>query len=268
VLAGVADPLLALTDANDLLVADSSIWERHWNVCFPNGRKQFAYSSIQAVAGLRAAYALSNDARYQTGADRIRRGLLRTADDGGPVALWRVGDEDCPLLASAPEEICAGCGPYDGSVIEIVNHGIVRPESALARGTLAGLQGALQMGNGSPGFLRNDDGTGTTNPSPWYDDQEWVVIDLRMAAAYAKVGAATNDPVLTANAETLLGWVTAQATANHGLIAELLSDGRWTSEDDVDRVRPGIDLGMEYQGAAPMCGFGPGAYILALEALR
>ena len=53
-----------------------------------------------------------------------------------------------------------------------------------ARGTLLGLQKALTMSNGSPGFLRNDDGYGSTNPYPWYDSQEWVVIDLRMAVAY------------------------------------------------------------------------------------
>jgi len=270
VLTGVADPLLALIDDdNDLLVRDSSIWERHWYDCFPNGRKQFSYSAIQAVAGLRAAAALSANPTYASAAERIRGGLLGPASDGGPVLFWETPSGDtCPLLASAPQEICTGCGPYDGAVIELINQGVVRPQSSLAVGTLLGLQQALHMANGSPGFLRNDDGNGTTNPFPWYDDQEWVVIDLRMAVAQARVAAATDDDTLHANAETLLAWVTAQARANHGLIAELLSDGTWTADDDADHVRPGQDLGREYQGAVPMCGFGPGAYILALEALR
>lgn len=266
VLAGVADPLVQTIDPNrDLLVPDSSIWERHWDECFPNGRKRFSYSSIFAVKGLRVAAELSGDSRYTEAADQLRRGLITVAEEGGPVVF---PTDECPLVASAPEETCEGCGPYDGSVIEIVNLDVIRPESALAKGTLLGLQEALLMENGSPGLLRNDDGTGTTNPYPWYDDQEWVVIDLRVAAAWAKVADATGDDVARQNAETLVGWITAQARANHDLIPELLSDGITTSQDDDDYVRPGTDLGSEFQGAVPMCGFGPGAYILALEALR
>jgi GH15 family glucan-1,4-alpha-glucosidase len=172
------------------------------------------------------------------------------------------------VLASSPEEVCAHCGPYDASVIELVNLGVVRPDSALAKGTLRGLMDNLAMDNGSPGFLRNDDGTGTSNPYPWYDDQEWVVIDLRMASAMAAMGDALGDPVLTANAETLVDWITAQARANADLIGELLSDGVYTAEDDHDHTHLGTDAGYEAQGSVPMCGFGPGAYILALEAVH
>jgi len=269
VLAGVADPLVNLIDPNDdLLVPDSSIWERHWFDCFPNGRKQFSYSSIQAVAGLRVASKLSGDPRYAEAAQTLRRGLLTPASDGGPVIFQAAGTGTCPLLASAPEETCEGCGPFDAAAIEVIDQAVVRPGSSLALGTLQGLQQALQMGNGSPGFRRSDDGTGSGNPYPWYDDQEWVVIDLRMAEAYAKVGQATGNLVLIDNGRTLLDWITMQAQANHGLIGELLSDGVYTPEDDADHVRPGIDLGMEYQGSVPMCGFGPGAYILALDAIR
>jgi GH15 family glucan-1,4-alpha-glucosidase len=265
-LSGIADPLVALIDPNrDLLVPDSSIWERHWETCFPNGRKHFSYSTIQAVAGLRHAADLTGDPTYATAADRLRSGLLRDGASGGPVFFET---DDCPAMASAPEELCEGCGPYDGSVIDAINHGVIRPQSSLAVGTATALRRHLQMPNGSPGFLRADDGTGTTNPYPWYDDQEWVVIDLRMAEAFAKIGEATANPRWSADAATLTDWVTANARANHDLIPELLSDGRYTSEDDNDLTRPGVDLGMEYQGAAPMCGFGPGAYILAVEAVH
>lgn len=264
VAAGVADPLVALIDGNrDLLVPDSSIWERHWDTCFPNGRKRFAYSSIQAAAGLRDFAQIHGDAAYEAAGARIRRGLLRDGEDGGPIA-W---EGDCPFVASAPEEICVGCGPYDASVIEIVNHGLVRPESAVAIGTARAMRGALAMPHW-PGFRRNDDGTGTTNPYPWYDDQEWVVIDLRMAEAYRRIGDATGDATFRDDADVIFGWVTAQARANHDLIPELLSDGTWTAEDDADRVRPGVDLGAEFQGAVPMAGFGPGAYLITAEVLR
>jgi GH15 family glucan-1,4-alpha-glucosidase len=150
---------------------------------------------------------------------------------------------------------------------EIIAQGVVRPQSALARGTLAALQDHLAMTGGSPGFKRNDDGTGSSNPYPWYDDQEWVVIDLRMAVAMHRVGAATGDTVLQDDAEALVDWVTALAEANHGLIPELLSDGVWQADDDADHWNVGHDGGSEFQGAVPMCGFGPGAYVLALEEL-
>lgn len=268
--AGAADPLVQLIDPNsDLLVADSSIWERHWYACFPNGRKQFTWSSIQAVAGLRAIGELTGDATYTEAADRIRGGLLRFAADGGPMATWTTDDgQSCAFLASAPEEICEGCGPYDGSAIDLVVQGLVRPESVAARGTLAALQEALLMDNGSPGFLRNDDGTGSTNPYPWYDDQEWVFIDTRMLLAYHRVGEATGDAVLLGNADTLAAWLVAQARANYDLLPELLSDGVYTYEDDYDRTRPGVDLGGEWQGAVPMVGFGAGSYVLVMEELR
>ncbi len=259
--AGVADPLLSLIQSNDLLTADSSIWERHWADCFPNGKKQFVWSSIQAAAGLKAA--ALDDVGYRDAADRLRSGLLRQKAEGGPVTVS--DDGLCPILASAPEEICSFCGPLDASGVEIINQGLIRPESALAEGTLFAL---MSLRAPSGGFKRNDDGSGSTNPYPWYDDQEWLFIDLRMAMAMQKVAKATEDATLASSAEALLAHVTAIGTVNHGLIPELLSDGVYTPDDDADRWSPGVDGGLEAQGAHPMVGFGAGAYVLALEAMR
>lgn len=259
--AGVADPLLSLIQPNDLLLPDSSIWERHWADCFPNGRKQFVWSSLQAAAGLQAA--ALDDVRYLDAAARLRSGLLRLKANGGPVTVSDNGH--CPVLASSPEEICTACGPLDASGVEIINQGLVRPESAIAEGTLLAL---THLRAPSGGFKRNDDGTGSTNPYPWYDDQEWLFIDLRMAMAMKTVAEATENSALADSAEALLGHVTAVGTANHGLIPELLSDGVYTPDDDADRWTPGVDGGGEAQGAHPMVGFGAGAYVLALEAMR
>jgi GH15 family glucan-1,4-alpha-glucosidase len=283
VLDGVADPLVAAIEADtDLLIADSSIWERHWEECFPNGRKQFAYSSIQAVAGLREAARLAADvggdderaATYSAAAERLRAGLLRYGDgsDGqttGPVFQWSTDDgQTCPVVASSPDEICEWCGPLDASVVELVNQGVVEAGSGLAAGTLMALADGLASPSGGPGLLRGDDGSGSSNPFPWYDDQEWVIIDLRMAGALAAVGRATGDATATANAEALLSWVTAVGSNNYGLIPELLSDGTYTSADDDDLFNPGVDNGGEAQGAMPMVGFGAGAYILAVQAVH
>lgn len=264
VLDGVATPLQQLIDpAYDLLVADSSIWERHWNNCFPNGRKHFSYSSLHAVNGLRRASAQSDIPEYDASATRLRDGLLK--NNGGPIFERTFDGQACPVLASAPEEICTYCGPYDASVIDAINLDVVRPESSVAKGTMRAVLEQLRMTNGSPGFRRADDGTGTSNPYPWYDDQEWVVIDLRMATAMARMGKATGNATLTQNARTLLNWITSQAKANHNLIGELLSDGVYTKEDDSDGFNIGSDGGSELQGSVPMCGFGPGAYLLAVH---
>lgn len=187
----------------------------------------------------------------------LRQGLLKVVGE--------TKDGTCPFLASAPEELCSGCGPLDASGVELINLGLVRPESALAKGTLWALED-LRMNNA--GYRRNDDGTGSSNPYPWYDDQEWIVIDLRMAMAMARVGAATHNQSLSDNANVLLGKVTGIALANDGLLPELLSDGHFSSEDDADHWNPGSDLGGESQGAMPMVGFGAGAYLLALYAMR
>jgi GH15 family glucan-1,4-alpha-glucosidase len=149
--------------------------------------------------------------------------------------------------------------------VEIINQGLIRPESALSLGSLSAWM-ALQAPSG--GFRRNDDGTGSSNPFPWYDDQEWVFIDLRMALAMKKVGDATGNATLQHNAEVLLTHVTELGTANYGLLPELVSDGTWTPEDDADHFGIGLDGGQESQGANPMAGFGAGAYILALQGMR
>jgi GH15 family glucan-1,4-alpha-glucosidase len=115
----------------------------------------------------------------------------------------------------------------------------------------------------SAGLLRSDDGTGTTNPYPWYDDQEWVFADLTMARGL--LAAQDHLDGARPRALQLLSRVTRVGEVNGGLIPELLSDGVYTSEDDVDNVRLGSDPGSEAQGATPMVGFGAGLYILALH---
>lgn len=65
-------------------------------------------------------------------------------------------------------------------------------------------------------------------------------VDLRIASASYRLGERER-------ADRLVDWITAQSAANHALIAELYD------EESAD-----------YAGAIPMCGFGPGAYLLTL----
>jgi hypothetical protein len=241
--AGVVEPLLAMVQSNGLLSADSSIWERHWEECFPNGRKQFTWSTIQAIAGLNAAGFSAE-----------------TFSLAAPVTM----DGLCQALASSPEEICPYCGPWDASVVSAINWGVVAPDSELAIGTLAALE---RLRAPSGGYKRSDDGSGSSNPYPWYDDQEWIFIDLLLAEAMQKVGEAQGNPMLQENSRSLLDHVTAVGTVNAGILPELLSDGIYSSEDDADGFNLGQDGGQEAQGAWPMIGFGAGAYILALHEL-
>jgi MYXO-CTERM domain-containing protein len=117
-------------------------------------------------------------------------------------------------------------------VVEAINWGLVPGTGAIAGATLDSFITHLQPPSGR-GFFRNDDGG-------WYDQQEWVFIDLRAANAFRLAGR-------SAVADDLLLWATDQASLNQDLIAELHEA---TTAD--------------YEGAAPMVGFGAGAYLIAL----
>ena len=73
-----------------------------------------------------------------------------------------------------------------------------------------------------------------------YDSAEWVFVDMRVGRMMEASGQAQ------ASAD-LLAWNVAQASDNFGILSELH-----------DRVTA------DYAGAAPMVGFGAGAYVLSL----
>lgn len=236
----VADVLVSLIDTHDLLKPDSSIWERHLNAAqnTPDGRKQYAYSAINAANGLarmsKLAMLAGDPAKASEWADassRLRDSIAKnlTMSDGSIAASWE-------QLNNGGVDWCA-----DGSVVEAFNFGLFDPTGPTATSTLGFLDRELRAWpTRSPGFLRCVDGRHYSNGN-WYDMQEWVMIDLRTASAYAKAGRADD-------AKLLIDWVTVNAAANGNLIPELL-DANTSS----------------YQGAVPMVGFGAGAYVLACE---
>ncbi|RMH58217.1 MAG: glycoside hydrolase family 15 protein [Candidatus Hydrogenedentota bacterium] len=221
----VADVLLDLIDPElDILRPGSGPWERHLKKRGVNGARRFSYSSATAYRGLRGAEDLARRAgrlekarRYAAAARRLRWGFRKHFLDSK--GFVRGSYEDTVLPKSV-----------DASAVEAVNFSVV--DDSTARKTLEAFDRYLKMPY-TIGYRRNNDGSD-------YDEQEWVVVDLRIAAALAKLGE-------TERSERLLRWVTRQAAANHLLIAELYS-----SEN------------ASYAGAVPMCGFGPGAYISAL----
>jgi GH15 family glucan-1,4-alpha-glucosidase len=238
----VANLLLEVVNpANGLVHTDSSIWERHWarygQGAEPETRKHFTYTTLCAIAGLRAAAGLATrlgepelPARYRAGADALQAALLERL----VVTPAELGQ---PMLAGNLEELGPTVRYVDQAVVEAINFGVLDGRRDVADGTLAAFDRWLAVGPHSPGYIRNDDGT-------TYDRQEWVMIDLRTAAALARHGDATR-------AKRIVEWVVDQARLNHWLIPELY-----------DRATG------DYQANTPMTGFGPGAFVLAVRAME
>ena len=226
-LEGLIDP------ATGLVVPDSSIWEHHWL----GKERSWAYTSITAARGLCEASAFAEhlgDAasaeRFAVAGQTIRDGILAHLQD------------DDRVLAATLEELPVG-GYYDGAVLEALGMGLLDPAGAVGPATLDAIVTQLQTVDG-PGLARNDDAWDAHDLSPWgsdYDSDEWVMIDLRAAVAARLAGR-------TELSDALIEWVRAQSAANYLAIGE--------TYDPVSG---------DYTNNAPMVGFGPGAWILALH---
>ena len=218
----IAGALVRLVDPETGLVrADSSIWEVHWN----GQEKRFAYTSVLAVRGLCDAARLADRVGDEDSAATWRT-TARSLHD----AIRRHLVTPRGLLAANLEELRAGGGYLDAAVVEAFNLGVIPMDDPIATTTLDLLLAGLAVPSGH-GYARNDDGG-------WYDRQEWVVVDLRIARALRALGRVDE-------ADALVDWVVAQSAANGYLVAELYERDR-----------------ADYEGAIPMMGFGAGAYVL------
>lgn len=204
---------------------ESGPWERHVIDNGYNGARRFSYTSATAYQGLRSAACLAR----MLGQDARNQGYARAADElkVGFVEQF-VHPDGGYIKGLQEEEDVTKC--LDAGAVEGINFGLV--DAATATRTFEIFDRHLKRPY-TPGYSRNDDGSD-------YDVAEWVVIDLRTASAFARVG-------MKDRYETLVDWVTKQSAMNHNIIAELYS----------------VE-GADYEGAIPMCGFGPGAYITAL----
>ncbi|MFH1463255.1 MAG: hypothetical protein ABIO70_02610 [Pseudomonadota bacterium] len=209
-----------------LLPADSSIWERHWN----GHQKHFTYSSVWAVAGLRAAQDLwtlwTGDERPHHDIYRMRATEIRDA----ACAWLRDGDG---ALSGNLEELTQGWGYDDLAAVDAFSNGALDAAGATAAASFTRWEEHLAVPSGH-GFKRNDDGD-------TYDEQEWVMVDLRLAEAYRRA-------CRPGDAQALEDWITQQALQNHWTIPELMHP----------------ETG-DYEGPAPMMGFGAGLYVLAMH---
>jgi MYXO-CTERM domain-containing protein len=220
----VADPLVAQILAGDQLVrADSSIWERHWY----GNEKQFTYTSVMAVAGLRAAADLAT----RIGDPRASSYAAAAESVAAAIALHLVDVDG--VLAGNLTELNAGIGYLDIAAVEAYNFDVLDAKGSTFAPTLAMWDAWLRVPSGI-GFARNDDGSA-------YDTQEWLWADLRLAPALRRACA-------SARASELEDWATQLALANGRQLPELLDP-----------------LSAEYEGPTPMLGFGAGVYLLAMQ---
>jgi GH15 family glucan-1,4-alpha-glucosidase len=223
---GIADPIEANLETNGIMAADSSIWEVH------DGKKRhYAYTTLTAARGLCDMAGIANKAnkaaevtRYQGLAKRVRDGFLSSFVD--------------PQGALAGSIEGLGNGKYtDGAVAEAFTWNVLADwKGETAKATLD-LLSKLRVD--SEGFKRNDDGLSS------YDNNEWILVDLRIANAQRRAGN-------TAEADRIVAHVTSKAAANFYLIPELFNDTAQAGEIGI------------YTGSIPMVGYGGGAYIMTM----
>lgn len=222
----VVYPILFNIDTNlNIVRPDSGPWERHIRDNGYDGAKRFTYTTIMAIKGLKEInetfkkFGKKSNYEIENYISLLIEGLNKNLVD--PERKVLVGSYEHYVQRGYPKYV-------DGAVVEAINFGLVSKEISL--NTLKAFEDNLKI-KGREGYKRNLDGG-------WYDNQEWVVIDLRVAYAYKKVGnlSKANNILLNVEKKSLNGFF---------MIPELL--------DEKDA---------SFKGAVPMLGFGAGAYIL------
>ncbi len=222
---GIATPLEANLE-NDIVAEDCSIWETH-----DAKKKHFAYTTLAAARGFCDMAAVAKIGghqaevgKYQGLEKRVREGFLTTFADpqGG--------------LAGNLEELSSG-QYVDAAVAEAFTWNILRDwKGATARATLELLE---KMRVASGGYKRNDDGLSS------YDNNEWILVDFRVAGAYRRAGNA-------AKADGIVAKIVQKAALNFYILPELYN--ATASEGTIGK----------YFGEIPMVGYGGGAYIMTI----
>jgi GH15 family glucan-1,4-alpha-glucosidase len=222
---GIAKPLEGNLEANGLVKADSSIWEVH-----EANKKHYAYTTMSAARGFCDLAAIAQKAgkpdaqKYQQLSQKIKTAFLGAfVDPQG-------------ALAGSLEELSTG-RYLDAAVVEAFTWNILPDfKNDTAKSTLDALE-KLRVDSG--GYKRNDDAKGS------YDNNEWILIDFRMADANRRAGR----PQV---ADAIFATLVKKAAANFYLLPELYN-----------AVKEDGEIG-KYTGSIPMVGYGGGAYVLTV----
>ena len=209
-----------------IMKADSSIWEVH-----DANKRHYAYTSLTAARGFcdMAAMAKKNGNNadhdiYKADATRVKSATLATfIDDQGSLIGSLEGKNQ---------------GKYfDGAVAEAFTWNVIDDyKGKTAKATLDMLS-KLRVASG--GFKRNDDGLSV------YDNNEWILVDLRIANAMRRSGD-------TAGSDGVVATIVTKAAANFNLLPELYN-----------AVATDGQIG-KYTGSIPMVGYGGGAYVITM----
>jgi GH15 family glucan-1,4-alpha-glucosidase len=215
----VADIIVNSISVNNLIRKDSGPWERH----LPG--KQFAYTSITAANGLKE-FAVINKKygleykKYEQAYSRLLKGI-----NEGLIVYGKLIKNNFEINDPKTFEF------FDASTFEAFNFNLFNDKIFLSS-HFNEYESYLRI-NKDRGFYR-------VNNGDYYDSQEWIFLNMRIASSLIKFNERNK-------AKKLIDWVTNQSKLNFNLVAELYEKNKST-----------------YEGAVPMVGFGAGSYILTL----
>ena len=227
-LTGVAQPLSKNLESSGIAKADSSIWEVH-----DEFKKHFAYTTLTTIRGFCDMAQLATKAG-QGGDAGTYRALSKKARDGFLASFL----DQQGAIAGSIEELAMN-QYLDGAVVEAFTWNILKDSEYTGRTGKATLDSLGKLRVDSGGYKRNDDGKST------YDNNEWIMIDLRMADALWRAGREQESG-------GVLQPIIDKASANFYLLPELYN-----------AVRSDGAIG-KYTGSIPMVGYGGGAYVLTM----
>ncbi len=223
---GIATPIeQQLEQPSSIMGADSSIWEVH-----DAKKRHYGFTTLTAargmcdIAGIAKKANKSELAHYQDLSKKIRDGF--TASFVDPQGA----------LAGSIEGLSQG-KYVDGAVAEAFNWNILQDWTGDTAKATLDLLGKLKVDSG--GFKRNDDGLSS------YDNNEWILVDLRIANALRRAGRGGEGDAIVAH-------VVSKAAANFYLLPELYND------------TAGAGATGDYAGSIPMVGYGGGAFVITM----
>lgn len=223
---GIAKPIEAqLEQPTFIMGKDSSIWEVH-----DAKKRHYAYTTLTAARGLCDMAGIAKKggkpdvAKYQDLAKKVREGFNASFKD--PQGA----------LAGSLEGL-TNQKYTDGAVAEAFTWNILQDwKGDTAKATLD-LLNKLKVDSG--GYKRNDDGLSS------YDNNEWILVDLRIANALRRAGR-------DKEGDSIVAHVVRKATANFYLVPELYND------------TAGAGATGDYTGSIPMVGYGGGAFVITM----
>lgn len=224
----VAEPLAAYREANGVIKADSSIWEVH-----DSNKQNFLYTTAAAGRGFCDMAAMAEMVGRTDDAARYREMHQQIVD-----AIPAVFADRNNALAGSIQGL-GRSDHYDGAVVEVFSWSLVDPASTVGQATLDAFTYLRTEAGGYRRVQRRGDP---------YDEDEWILIDLRASGALRRAGRAD----WVTRADWLVAWVTAQAGANSDLMPEL-----YVSNSSRGTIGA-------YNGSIPMVGYGAGAYVMTL----